>query len=428
MTTSVTNSEIFEVQAERAVAGGRILARHDGKIVLVAGALPGERLRVRVTRSEERWSEADVVEIVEPSPRRREPPCRDTVACGGFDWQHAERDLQLEMKRQIVTDAFRRIGGLDVAELLEGPDAVGDEFGVRQRITLTYDPAGRPGLLARGTHDVVPIDSCLAVRPEFNETILPWLKLTPPWKRAHVRIDSYGNSAVLFETGNPPSEKDRRRFGKITKDMERPESIVGLLADRIPLTGQRTLQYRVRDVDLRADATSFFQGSASGTERLVDLVEEMLGDDTDGELLDLYAGVGLFGVILGRRFARVLAVESDGRAAKHLKHNLKKYGVRGEARGERALMTLRNSPKSGRETVIIDPPRTGLDRESRKALLARRPERIVSVSCDPATAARDTQAAVAAGYRLERLVAVDLFPLTSHVETVGLLRLDDAAS
>ena len=425
MTTPVTNSEIFEVQAERAVAGGRILARHDGKVVLVAGALPGERVRVQVTRSEERWSEADVVEVLEPSRRRREAPCPHAAACGGCEWQHAERDLQLEMKRQIVTDAFQRIGGMDVTELLEGPDALGDEFGSRQRISVTFDPAGRPGLLARGTHDVVPIEACMLVRPEFNETVLPWLQLTPPWKRAHVRVDSHGNSAVLFETGSPPSEKDRRRFGKITKDMERPDSIVGLLADRIPLTGQRNLHYRVRDVELRADATSFFQGSAPGTERLLDLVEEMLGDDTDGELLDLYAGVGLFGVVFGRRFSRVLAVESDGRAAKHLKHNLKKYGVRGEARGERALMTLRNSPKTGRETVIIDPPRTGLDRDTRKALLARRPERIVSVSCDPATAARDTQAAVAAGYRLERLVAVDLFPVTSHVETVGLLRLED---
>ncbi|MEZ5064691.1 MAG: RsmD family RNA methyltransferase [bacterium] len=426
-TTGFDIGTVLELAGERAVPGGRVLARAEGKIVLVAGALPGERVRARITRDEKRWSEAEVVEVLEANPRRRAAPCPHADACGGCDWQFAERDLQLEMKREIVLDCFRRIGGLDVEDRLEGPEPIGDEFGVRQRIGLTFDPAGRPGLLARGSHDAVPIESCLLMRRELNEVVLPWLRLAPPWKRVNVRIDSAGRSVLLFETGDPPSEKDRKRYGKITAAMDRPPEIVGLLADRIPLAGERELRYEVAGSELTADAASFFQGSLPGAERLVEIVREMIGDDRNGQLLDLYSGVGLFAVCLGRGFSRVIAAESDGRAARHLKRNLKRNGIRGEARAEPALVTLRTAPVAERETIIVDPPRAGLDKEARRALVGREPARIVSISCDPATAARDTAVFLRAGYRLERIVAVDLFPVTAHVETVALLVREDVA-
>jgi tRNA/tmRNA/rRNA uracil-C5-methylase (TrmA/RlmC/RlmD family) len=427
-TTEIALGTELELAPERAVAGGRALARHEGKIVLVAGALPGERVRARVTRDEKRWAEADAVEILEPHPRRREAPCPHAAECGGCDWQHAERDLQLQMKREIVVDAYRRIGGLDVDGLLEGPEPIGPEFGVRQRVTLSFDPAGRPGLFARGSHDVVPIEGCLVVRPELDRVILPWLRLAPPWKRAGVRIGSNGEAVVLFETGDPPREKDRRRYGKLTVGSERPESIVGILADRIPLAGRRDLHYTVAGHDFRCDAASFFQGSLPGAEELVRIITEMIGEDRAGQLLDLYSGVGLFAVSVGKGFDRVVAVESDHRAVRHLKRNLRRNAVPGEARGEPAVITLLNAPRAERETVILDPPRAGLDKDVRKALVGRAPGRIVSVSCDPATAARDTAVLVRAGWRLERLVAVDLFPVTAHVETVALLARDGGAT
>jgi tRNA/tmRNA/rRNA uracil-C5-methylase (TrmA/RlmC/RlmD family) len=419
--------EPLELTVGGAVPGGRCLARVEGKVVLVAGALPGERVRVRLTRDEKRWAEAEAVEILEPSAGRRRPPCAHADECGGCDLQHAEPALQREMKRQIVLDAFRRIGGLDVGDLLEGPDDHGDEMGVRNRIRLSFDPTGRVGLRRRGTHDVVPIDDCPLMRAPFREDFLPWARLLPPWRRATVRIDSRDRMVVLFETGDPPNEKDRRRYGKITRGMERPESIVGFLADGIPLGGERNLHFRVREADLRADATSFFQVSTPGTDRLVDTVEACLGGERRGTLLDLYAGVGLFSVCLGRGWSRVVAGEADARAARHLKRNLRRNGVRGEARAESALETLLAVPRIGPETVICDPPRAGLSKEVRRALVRRAPERIVSVSCDPSTAARDVKHLTDTGWRLNRLVAIDLFPQTAHVETVAELGRDDDA-
>jgi tRNA/tmRNA/rRNA uracil-C5-methylase (TrmA/RlmC/RlmD family) len=417
----ITPGEQFEVTAGAVVAGGRCLCRREGKVVLVAGALPGERVRVVATRDEKRFAEADVVEVLEPHARRRTPPCGHAAECGGCDWQFAERDLQLTMKREIVLDAFRRIGGIEAEELLEGPAPVGDEFRTRQRIRLTTDPAGRPGLLRRASHAVVPIDECLQMDDAFEEKLLPWLQLLPPWRRVTARLDDDGHAVVLLESGVEPSEKDRKRLGKITKAMERPPFVLGILADSIPLTGDRTIRFHVKERVFRADATSFFQGSRPGTLELLDTVEEFLGEDRAGALLDLYAGVGLFAVTFGSGFASVTASEADGRAVKHLKHNLKRNNVRGDARSERAEKTLGEVERAETETVILDPPRIGLSKEARNALIAREPRRIVSVSCDPATGARDVGALVKAGWELKRLRAVDLFPTTAHVETVALL-------
>jgi tRNA/tmRNA/rRNA uracil-C5-methylase (TrmA/RlmC/RlmD family) len=418
---TTTTPEILELLAGPVVAGGRCLCRHDGKVILVAGALPGERVRARITRNEKRFSEATAEEILEPHERRREAPCPHAADCGGCDWQHAERDLQLTMKRDIVLDAFKRIGELDVEGQLEGPTAVGDEFRTRHRIRLSYDPNGRPGLLRKASHAVVPLDVCLQMPERFEQELLPWLRLTPPWKKATVRLDDIGKSVVLFETGTPPSEKDRKRLGKVTKAMEHPSSIVGLLADSIPLAGERNLHFQLGDATFRADATSFFQGSRPGTVQLVETVAGMIGEDKEGALLDLYAGVGLFAVSVGRGFAKVVASEADNRAVKHLKHNLKKNAVRAEAKAERAEATLSGERLADAETVILDPPRIGLTKEARRALVQREPKRILSVSCDPATGARDVGVLVRAGWRLERLVAIDLFPTMAHVETVALL-------
>lgn len=438
-TKTLTEAAMLTLELGPAVAGGRCLARHEGKVLLVAGGLPGERVQARVTREAKSHAEADVVEVLDANPRRRTPPCPHALECGGCDFQHAERGLQLEMKRSIVLDSFRRIAHLDVTALLQGPAPELPEFGVRQRIRLSYDPAGRVGLLKRGTHDVVGIEDCLLMDSTFGKIVLPWLRLTPPWRRASVRIDSDANAVVLFETGDGVArssrgpealaqaagrEKDRRRFGRLTVAMERPPSIQGLLADRIPLAGKRELRFRVSGRELSADAASFFQGSASAAALLVRHVDELLGGERRGQLLDLYAGVGLLAVCLGEGFDRVLAVESDRGAARHLKRNLRRNGVRGEAWAESAETALRHLPSHEVETVIVDPPRVGLSKDVRRLLSERRPRRILSVSCDPATGARDAGELVRSGWKLARLAAVDLFPVTAQIETVALLERD----
>lgn len=411
----------IETTCEGAVPGGRLLARHEGKIVLVAGALPGERVVARITKESKTLAEADAVTILAPHAERRTPPCPHASDCGGCDFQHASRAAQLEMKRTIVIDAFRRIGKLDVAALLEGPTDAVPEFGARTRIRLSYDSIGHPGLLRRGSHDVVPISDCLLMVKEFGKSVLPWMRLAPPWAKGAARFGADGNAVVLFESKGGPNGAEHRRLAKVTKEMERPPTVLGMEGDGLPLAGTRELSHHVGDVTLHADAGSFYQASEEGATELVRVVGELLAGDTRGALLDLYAGCGLFAATLGRSFDRVVASDADPGSARMLRRNLERARVSGESRAEEAQVTLRKAERGDMETVILDPPRTGMEKVARQALLERRPGRIIAVSCDPATGARDLAILVAGGYKLARLVALDLFPVTSHVETAALL-------
>ncbi len=420
-------SEI-ELTCGDAVPGGRVLARHEGKIVLVAGALPGERVVARVTKESKSLAEADVTAVHAPHEARRTPPCPHAAECGGCDFQHASRSAQLAMKRSIVIDAFRRIGKIDVGSILEGPTDAVPEFGARTRIRLSIDSAGRPGLLRRASHDVVPIADCMLMTPAFGKSVLPWIRLLPPWSRAAARFDSDQNAVILLESEDGSEGKEHRRLAKRTKETERSPGIVGILADGVPLAGRRELVFRMRGKELATDAASFFQGSVEGAVELVRVVEEMIGADRRGQLLDLYAGSGLLSVGAGDGFAYVVASDAEERAVRMLRRNLERHGIPGEARAEEAQVTLRKAQRMEVETVIVDPPRTGMEKVVRQALVERGPRRIVAVSCDPATGARDTADLLAAGYRLERITALDLFPVTAHVETVALLRREGAAS
>jgi len=411
----------IEVTAGNAVAGGFCLARHEGKIVLVQGALPGEKIRARIIKETKSLVEAEAVEILDPHARRRNPPCGYAAACGGCDFQHAERDLQLEMKRSIIVDAFRRIAHMGVGEILEGPTAAVPEFGARTRIRMSYDSMGRPGLLRRASHDVVAIEDCLLMAPAFRQSVLPWMRLLPPWTKGAARLDSNGNAVVLLESSDGPRGQEHRRLARVTKEMERPPSIRGVSADGIPLAGTRELVYEVAGKTLHADAASFFQGSVEGAGELARVVNDMIGSDRGGQLLDLYAGVGLFAVCAGEGFEHVVASDADERAVRHLRENLRRNRIEGEARAEEAQVTLRKAERFAKETVILDPPRAGMEKSARLALLARMPARIVAVSCDAATGARDVAQIAAAGWVLKRIAVLDLFPATAHVETVSLL-------
>jgi 23S rRNA (uracil1939-C5)-methyltransferase len=251
--------------------------------------------------------------------------------------------------------------------------------------------------------------------------------MLPPWSRASARFDSEGKAVVLLESEEGSEGKEHRRLAKTTKETTRPSVVSGVLADGVPLGGRRELVHRVRGKELVTDAASFFQGSEEGAEELVRVTAEMLGSDRRGQLLDLYAGSGLFAVGVGDRFDRVVASDAEERAVRMLRRNLERHGIPGEARAEEAQVTLRKAPPASDETVIVDPPRTGMEKVVRKTLVERRPERIVAVSCDPATGARDAAELLEAGYRLERIAALDLFPVTAHVETVALLRREAGA-
>lgn len=397
------------------VAGGAALARdQSGRVVFVDGALPGERVLVRLEEERRDFARATVVEVLETSPDRVHPPCAALAAgCGGCTWQHVHPGAQARFKADIVTDALRRIGRLSdppapSAQPLGGPAlrttarlgvSVGGRAGQnrRGRVAAGRRPAGG----RKRSSSVVETDTCLASHPLLEELVV------------HGRYS--GSDEVLLRIGVASGE----RLVQVARHVD---GVVVPSDVTVVRTGDRQgrIHEEVAGRRFRISAESFFQSGPVAAAGLVDAVTASIGDAlrSGGHLVDLYAGVGLFASVLAARFgAQVTAVENHLPAVADARVNLGDLDAR-VVSSEVARWRLR--PGGGPPDVIVaDPARPGLGRPGVAAVAAAGAGRVVLVSCDPASLARDSQLLDAAGYRLVSVVMVDAFPHTFHIETVS---------
>jgi 23S rRNA (uracil1939-C5)-methyltransferase len=387
--------QVIEVRAERMVAGGSALCRDaDGRIVLVDGALPGERLSVEV--EDEGDSLGQLAAVLEPVPRRVDPPCPFVAqGCGGCDWQHAAPDLQSEMRREIVTDALRRLGRLSDAVVRPGPP-IGAERS-RNTLRLAVDD-GRLALRRRGTNDVVPVDDCLVVVPGLAELLVPGVVDPGSATEVTLRVaDGTGERLLLAE---PTAE------GVLA-----PEDVAVIGADELAAGRRRWFFAEVAGHRLRVSASSFFQTRGSGAEALVAIVADQIDGAPEGTFVDLYGGVGLFAVtVAGDR--RIVLVERSAAAAADARQNLAGRPAKVIAK---PVERWRPVPAA---VVVADPARAGLGKAGVQRTVATGAARVVLISCDAASLGRDTAALVTAGYDHVESVVVDLFGHTGHVEVV----------
>ena len=431
--------EVLDLVIEKLVTGGAGLARHDGQGVFVPLTAPGDRVRARVVQRRKGFAQAELLEVLEPGPGRREAPCPHYGECGGCDVQHLEPAAQREAKAAVVLDCFRRLGRLDVASILEGPQATGPDLGYRNRIRLFAHPAGPYGLMRRGTHQVVPLDVCLLMPEQFNRDILPWLRMLPPVEQILVRLD--GRGRFLLSLFGPQSRLKilKKMLAALGPDEPPTPGCTGILFNNLPVWGHDYLVHEIAGRTYKVAAQSFFQGNHAVTAEALATVRAWLTagrgpDDAPSPLLaDLFCGVGLFSLGLADLFARIIAVDSDEGACRDLLNNAQRDA---DARGK---VTVHAGPVGrvlGRPEVagdpdwpeaccVVDPPRAGLGKEGVAALRARRPRRIVIMSCDPATLARDAARLAEAGWEPARLRVLDMFPQTAHIETLLLLERKD---
>jgi 23S rRNA (uracil1939-C5)-methyltransferase len=409
------------VGVEKAVAGGRMLARHQGQVVFVAGAIPGERVRVRVERVSKQLAYAEVVDVSEPSPDRR--PSNIGWACAGSVYAHIAYPRQLALKSELVTDAFARIGKIT----LPGPTPViaSDEQGYRMRARL-HAQGGRFGFFREGTHELCDaaattqlLDSTVAALEQLQTT------LTASGVKDVISCEIAENipaseRVVLLELGDrnsSPLHVDAIEgvTGLAFTDQMKTRLMVAYgspyAVDRIDMDDF--------SVDLRHHVQSFFQGNRH---LLRQLVERVLARADDGDVTDLYAGVGLFAVALaasGR--TGIVAVEGNQWSARDLEANAAPFGHALAVEHAAVERYLQRRDIRRPQTLILDPPRTGMSREAMAGILRIKPPRIVYVSCDLATVARDVRRFLDEGYRLAQMEAFDLFPNTAHVETLVML-------
>ena len=425
---------LLDLSIEKLLNGGDGLARHDGQAIFVPLTAPGDQVRVEITRRSRNFSQARIRELLAAGPDRRDPPCPHYGDCGGCNLQHLDIDAQRRAKAAIVAESFQRLGKMDVSDLLTGPQAVGRDLGYRNRIRVFASPTGPYGLMRRGSHDVVPLDSCALLPERFNRDILPWLRFLPPVEQLVVRLDD--QDQWLLSAFGPPARLKvlRKMMGALAEGEAPAPGCLGIIFNNRPVWGHDYLVHQVAGHKFRVGARSFFQANIAVTEYAVAVVrtwlDELAQNGQLGDLLgDLFCGVGLFSLTLADRFAQVIAIDSDENACRDAENNVRRDPVaRGKVtvhRGNlaRILADDKLAPAAlWRDSLCLaDPPRTGLGTDGMKSLLGLSPRHVLFMSCDPATLARDAARLAEAGYQPVKLEVLDMFPQTAHIETLMLL-------
>jgi 23S rRNA (uracil1939-C5)-methyltransferase len=434
----ISVGDILPLAIEKPAAGGRMIARFDRLVVLVAGAIPGERVRARVERLGKGVAYATTIDVDEASEDRRVPP--GDPLCGGCLYAHIAYARQLELKSLVIADALARIGGMRLGANVPVAASPGEGYRMRARLHLRGRLAG---FFREGTHEICDPRQTGQFLPQTMDFIDRFVSVI-----RSIGVDAAGELELaesldatrrVVHLAVPAGAFDERSLDQLAAI----DGLTGLsspghergdvyLLDSLATAG-------LPSVSLRRHVSSFFQGNRYLLEPLVAHVAGEIPVGTT--LVDLYAGVGLFAVAAAvQRSARVTAVEGDRIAAADLAVNAAVAdgavipvhravedfvadivaGRNGRGSGQRAINRTGSGPPVLPETIVVDPPRTGLSRGALEGICRIDAGRIVYISCDVATLARDARTLVVNGYAVDRLDAFDLFPNTPHIETVAV--------
>jgi len=429
--------EQLELEIESLAFGGRGVARADGMVVFVAGALPGDRVRAEITKAKKRFAEARTVELLHPGADRIADVCvHEGEPCPGAPWQGLSYERQLNQKRDQVDEALRRIGDLDGFEL-EAIEPALEQWRYRNKLEYSFgEHDGEPtlGFHARGRWDlVVDVDDCKlasergnaarnAVRdwarlesvpsydPKEREGVLRNLVVREGWRTGQIQTRLI-TSAARFP--KPPVDLHTAIKG----DSGGTDGPTGVL-------GEERLREELSGLRLEMSHGAFFQTNTEMAERLYAIAAEYAGLSGSERIFDLYCGIGTIGLTMAKQAGEVWGLEIVAEAIADAERNAESNRIEnahfmaGSARtGVRPLIEKAGKP----DVVVIDPPRAGLSQKIVRRVLECEAKKIVYVSCNPTTLAPNAAQMVEAGYTLKRVKPVDMFPQTPHIECVALL-------
>jgi 23S rRNA (uracil1939-C5)-methyltransferase len=402
-----------------------------GKAVFVPFVLAGEKIEASLTEQKPGFARAKVETVLEPSPYRVQPSCRYFLRCGGCHYQHASYEHQLEIKKEILRESLRRTAKLDLGFDIEVHRSPPWNYRNRSRLQVRVGPEFAAGYFKLASHELLPVEECPISSPLINRGIAAL------WQSGRAGKVPEGVREVEFFANADDSQLlvDVRCAGAARRSAMRmwaeefrvalPE-IAGVVAFREPNPGDRKaraqeilvtvgaphLTYQTQHEAYRVSAGSFFQTNRHLPDKLVEIVTK----GQCGQLaLDLYAGVGLFSTALACDFHHIVSVEMSQTSAADLSYNQPSNGKVVRATTEEYLA---RTDATKPNLVVVDPPRSGLGERVARRLAMLGATRIIYVSCDPATLARDLVTLLAGGYRVEQVHLVDLFPQTYHLESV----------
>jgi tRNA/tmRNA/rRNA uracil-C5-methylase (TrmA/RlmC/RlmD family) len=426
----LARGDLVELSVEKGVYRGVGLARAAGQVVLVAGGLPGDRIRAEVTDLAKGYANARVQEVLEPGPGRRPAPCRHASGCGGCSYQELGYSEQLRLKEAVLRESLQR-GGVTWEEAIEVTPS--PETSWRTRAAMHFAVVGealRLGFRESGSHQVVEVAQCLQLSPALLGTALAVLSALRGRSDLWTSIlgvtlaESISGQERVVALEADSGVRDLSAFAGLAEALPDATGLcvvarAGGRKHHLVLQGEPFVHSHVLGQELRSHVLSFFQANRFLVQELVKVVLDWTVPGS--AVLDLYCGVGLFALPLAARGDPVLGIEWNSLAVADARHNARSLPNVVIQRGDVEAALLRK-PASREEQVILDPPRAGAGTRVVAGVASRRPERIVYVSCDPPTLARDLREFRRLGYGIAGLRALDLFPTTFHLEAVALLR------
>lgn len=389
MSKYYTTGDIIDVRIEKIVPRGFGLAFAENLTVLTPLTVPGDVLRVRIVEIKKRMAFAEIVEIKQRGVKRVEPECKFFGTCGGCDFQQMKYPAQLEAKVGIVRDCLNRIGKIEYdgeIPMIASPN----EYGYRSRARWHLDRDKRTiGYFRRDSHEVIDIDSCPILTPGLQST-LEYARESMDW--AAIWSDRAEMEAATGEEG---------RVSLYSAEMAEPTA---------------ELSFAVNGDTYAFSAQSFFQANKF---LIPELIEAGIGGASGDTAFDLYCGVGLFTLPMAKRFEKVVAVEDNPVAVDFAKKNIENARLTNIRLVDMGVgRFLVENQKKNLDLILIDPPRSGTEKHTIAAIGALNPAQISYVSCEPSILARDLRTLLDAGYKIDKITALDLFPQTHHVETV----------
>lgn len=402
------------VTTEKMVAGGDCLAKVNGKNVFIPFALPGETLEIEITKSFRDYDIARITKIINSSPFRTEPFCPLYGKCGGCSLQHAEPNYQIELRKQILKECFER-------EKIETPEIhviSGSEKGYRCRIQLTDG-----GFNEQNSNNVVLLGSCPVATDEING----YLAKTPQEKRPRGRVHIFGDKRILQDEKVVVAEETERNSHEIKlqgKMSSQKRKNLHLKKNTYfagtNLNDKNKCRVNLLGKEIEFDVQGFFQSNLEVLEKTVGEITKNMGGKN---CLDMYSGSGTFSVFLADIFEKVFLVEHNREQIVFAEKNLagtrhESYGVPGE-KWVRENAHLIISSNGNFDAVVIDPPRSGMEKSVCKWLCDTKIPQIRAVSCNPSTQARDAAFLLKSGYKMTKLYLLDFYPQTAHIESLA---------
>lgn len=374
---------------------GQLIGRYSGKVVFVSYGIPGETVRVKVIKDEGDYLRAEIVEVLEPSIFRENPPCKYFGVCGGCSFQHIAYIYQTKLKEIVVMEQLKRLGGFENPEEFTNLTIKADQpYNYRNRADFSINRHRQLGFRARHSHRFIHIDYCFIMHEQINR-FLAILQGKNTKRKTHNVTIRYGVNTGQW--------------------LIQPEIDTSQIA-----TGQKFYTERLLGKEFIISDASFFQVNTYQAENLVKTVLKYITEE-DKVVIDAYAGVGTFTVFLAERAEKVIAIEESKSAYKDAKININ--GLKNiEYICDKTENVLKNR-KIEADAIVLDPPRVGCMKEVLEGIAEQRIKKIIYVSCEPSTLARDLKYLKERGYSLLEIQPIDMFPQTYHIETVALLVL-----